>query len=877
MERFLKWSTGCFKHPWVVLLITGLITIFLGIGVPKVKFDNDLRAMLPANNHDLMVSDYYEDENAFGHSSFNYIGVESGDAFSVESLSYLRTIKAEIEKLNQTLPAQNVAKYLGVSTSEASSLIEAAHGKGINEQTMQSDFLPLVSDSAKAAIEFGWDAALAHRLAGAVHGVAPIKLYHVLENPIKKTQSLIDADYIVNRDDELVSEKLMADDAEITPAVAQETKNRAKSWNIYESTLYSKDGTMANMAVQLNNVDSDVLSSVASALKTILAEHKVAGLKTYLDGEGVIGGEMGLTMKADLKLLMPLVLLVVMFILFFCFRKIQGVIYPMIVVLISVVCSMGAMGWLGAPLTLASVAMPPLMVAIASAYGIHQMNHYLLDPRHEKREIFDQNMSVVGLAIVLSGVTVMVGFGALATEQFVPIRNFGIFTALGDLVAVAVALWALPAMVLISKKPKTVEYHESSKGLIRGLLNGFVNLNREHSSGVVIVSLIVTLCFCVGFSWIKSELNNVSFFKQNTTIRQADDELNSKLAGTQSVIVILDSDLKQPIIGKSGMLEAVPSSGDPVVITTPAVLRKIDAFSGDVQKQFGFVHKVMSFDDALKKMNQEMNGGDPANFKIPDDPNLISQYLLIFSGDLQSELSPNHDKLKITVTMQRRGTAESEEVARYAQSYFGGDFCKANHLRVEVAGTAHMYYVANALLMDGMIKSIVICVILVFLILFLLLKDLRMSLISISPILATLVINFGCLGFFNIPLNTATAMVSSIAVGIGVDYSIHFITWYRSELRRKRDINLALENSILHKGRAILYNMFVVFGGFLILVFSNFVPLIQFGLLVAICMLTTAFGSLAVVPAIIRVLARKDRRFLYLDKGPAEDMTNFIR
>jgi hypothetical protein len=320
------------------------------------------------------------------------------------------------------------------------------------------------------------------------------------------------------------------------------------------------------------------------------------------------------------------------------------------------------------------------------------------------------------------------------------------------------------------------------------------------------------------------------------------------------------------------MLEAAPSSGDPVAITTPTVLRKIEAFSGDVQKQFGFVRKVMSFDDVLKKMNQEMNGGNPADFKIPDDPNLISQYLLIFSGDIQSELSSNHDKLKITVTMQRRGTAESEEVARYARSYFGDDFCKANHLRVEVAGTAHMYYVANELLMDGMIKSIVICVILVFLILFLLLKDLRMSLISISPILATLVINFGCLGFFNIPLNTATAMVSSIAVGIGVDYSIHFITWYRSELRRKRDIGLALENSILHKGRAILYNMFVVFGGFLVLVFSNFVPLIQFGLLVAICMLTTAFGSLAIVPAIIRVLSRKERRFLYLDKGPAGEI-----
>jgi hypothetical protein len=109
-------------------------------------------------------------------------------------------------------------------------------------------------------------------------------------------------------------------------------------------------------------------------------------------------------------------------------------------------------------------------------------------------------------------------------------------------------------------------------------------------------------------------------------------------------------------------------------------------------------------------------------------------------------------------------------------------------------------------------------------------------------------------------------MVSSIVVGIGVDYSIHFITWYRSELRKERNIALALESTILHKGRAILENMILIVAGFLVLTLSNFIPLVQFGLLVAICMLTTAFGALAVVPAIIRSLAKKDRDFLYLER-----------
>ena len=380
-------------------------------------------------------------------------------------------------------------------------------------------------------------------------------------------------------------------------------------------------------------------------------------------------------------------------------------------------------------------------------------------------------------------------------------------------------------------------------------------------------SLLVTLGFSVGMIWMKAELNNVSFFKKSTEIRIADDELNAKLAGTQNIVVVLDSDLAPPVEGPGGILQAAPSEAEPVAITTPAVLEKVEGFSKAVLQKFPYARKVMSFNDVLKKMNQEMNGGDPSYFAIPADANLISQYLLIFSGDIQAELSPNHDKLKINVMLKRVGTGESEEVARFAQAYFDPAFCKANHLKVEITGAAHLYYVANELLVDGMIKSIAICVALVFVILLLLLRGLPMTLIAMSPILATLLINFGFLGVFGIPLNTATAMVSSIAVGIGVDYSIHFITWYRSSCRRKRDIGLALENTIMRKGRAILYNMLVISAGFIIMVASNFVPLIQFGVLVTVCMLTTAFGALAVVPAFIKVLSAKERPFLYLGEG----------
>jgi predicted RND superfamily exporter protein len=558
------------------------------------------------------------------------------------------------------------------------------------------------------------------------------------------------------------------------------------------------------------------------------------------------------------------VVLVVLGILFLCFRKLQGVVFPAAIILMSVVFTLGLMGFCGVPISTVGTTIPVLLVAIVSAYCIHQMNHYLHDQRTDKLEVLRHNMKTVGLAIGLSGLTVMVGFGALAIEEFVPIKNFGIFTAIGDLAGLVGALYVLPALILVAGRPKKVLGPESDKGWVSRILQGFVWLNRRHYRAVLWVSAVLSVTFLVGGFFVEAELNNVSFFKKASPIHAADDHLNQKLAGTMVMNVILDSDLSHPSERAAVAVGEGGEAATPVVLTNPAVLNRVEQFDRDVRRQFPFVTKVNSFNTVLKKMHQEMNGGGKEFYAIPQDPELISQYLLIFSGDLQGVLTADHDKLRVSLVMKRVSSAQVEQVRAFCQRYFTPDFQQANHLQVQVSGTAHLFDVANRLLVEGMLLSIVVCLAIVLLLLLVVLGDLRMSLIALTPIFVTLLINFGSLGFFGIPLNTGTAIVSSIAIGIGVDYSIHFITWYRNELRGRADIAAALEHSIIHKGRAILYNMFVIFGGFLVLVVSQFVPLIQFGSLVALCMVTTAVGALVVVPALIRALAARDYRFLYL-------------
>ncbi len=867
LEKFLIWTSKVYKKPVPIVVAAALVTVVFAFGIPKLKFDSTIRSMMPSSNRDLVIHDYYEDETRFGKSDMVIVGIDTDDAYSKKSLEYVKKVEDAVNALNVTFPARNYANLLSLTEEEGAKVVEALRSVGINEGNYAETLIPLVTSAEQLESSFGWDKPFAEKVAKAASAVSdPRTLYEYYESPIHKTQSLVSADYIANEDDALAVKKLVEGD-EITDESIAGLKERVASWDLYSGAIVSEDGKLATVLVSINTANTDLKSRLNDEFANLLKVNADPAFKTYLDGEPIIESLLSKQLIDDIALLIPLVVIMVLGILFLCFRNIQAVIYPALIILFSVVTTVGLMAYCGVPMSLVGTTIPVLLVAIVSAYGIHQMNHYFLAPESDKLGILNENMKSVGLAILLSGITVMIGFGALTAEQFVPIRNFGIFTAIGDFIGILGALYVLPSLILVSRKPKTVFSQEVEKGWIWKLLKGLQKLNKRHSGFVLVATLVLCAVASFGAVRVVAELNNVSFFKKATPIHRADDHLNAKLAGTEMLNLVFDSDLSDPAKREGAKVSdaAAADSAEPVVdLANPVMLGEIERFSVDVKKEFPFITKVNSFNDPLKKMNQEMNGGDSAQYAIPTDPELISQYLMIFTGDVGSVLSSNHDKLRVCMTMKRVSTAEIERVRTWCEAYFKDDFLKANHAQLQVTGMANLYNVANTLLVDGMIASIILCVVIVFLLLVIVLRDFRMSVIAMLPILVTMLLNFGLMGVFKIPLNVATAIVSSIAIGIGVDYSIHFITWYRNELRAEGDIYVALEHTINRKGRGILYNMFVIFGGFIVLTVSKFVPLIQFGSLVALCTVFSALGALAIVPAIIRVLAKKDYEFLYL-------------
>lgn len=858
IEKLLAKTANIFKaKTWVVIAVAA-VTLALGAGLPRLKIDNSARGMLPLNNLDVETADYYNSEAVFGNPDFLFLGIEAKDVLTPEVLSWLRAFEADLQTTAAGMPKLNLQAKLGTTAAEADQLLAGLGAFDPNATDYKTAVAAWLRnpDSLKTA---GLTPDRAAAVAAEALRLEPAVLADLVRNPVADTQSLLNSDYVTSEDGTLVTQKLL-DTEDLTPEALAALKTRLASWDLYKGTLVSADQSMTGLMIKVRVSKEAATSAFIVELQKLLKQHENPAITTSLAGEYVINHFQGRYMQEDLAFILPLTIALMVALMAFFFRSWSAVFYTLLVILVAVVTGTGFMAWMGVPMTIISTTMPIILTAIACAYGIHQVSHYLADADTDKLAIFTRNMENVGLALLLSGLATMIGFGALVADNFVPIQNFGLYTAIGNLFALGAALYFLPAVILLAGPTKKVRLTEGRSGLISRLLKGLVVANRRWSGRILIVSTVILAVFAWGSTLVVSELNPVNFFRSDDGVRVATDRINAKMAGTRTLTLILDSDLR-PIGQRPTALET------PVDVVTPEILAKIDALGTDLQARWpDKVGKVLSLADLLKRMNLVMHDGDPSYNTIPDSKELIAQYMALFSGDMSPYVTFAGDKLKVTVTLRDVTTRQTEDIRHAILDAFPADWQRAHSLHAEVTGTAHLYTVANELLVEGTTHAILICVLMVFVLLLLVLRNLWMTLVALLPIGLTLAINFGVLGLFGIPLDAGTALVASVAIGIGVDFSIHFITWYRHERLRHPDVETALEEAILHKGRAILYNMFVIIGGFAVLALSRFVPLIEFGALVSLCMITTAVGSLVLVPAALRWLHRRGFKFVSLKK-----------
>jgi predicted RND superfamily exporter protein len=866
-----------FKHPILIVGIITLITVFLGVQLPRAQLDNNNIRFLPDKNPAKLISEYVDE--TFGGQVLILVGLE-------------RPYRTVFEK----------------------------------------GFLGRIRDFSQA-----------------------------VENTeyIKSVNSIMSTQYITGDNDSIVVSDLVPEDFSGTDEEITELKRRIASWDLLRGSLVSDDLSATQILITLDAVTADftrpeVLRSV-DKIREIADEIFTGEAEVYFTGQPVFNTIINNSMIADNILLIPLVVIVVLAMLFFSFRRFTFVILPFLTVIIAVVWAIGMAALFGIKLSVITTILPVILVAVGSAYGIHIVTHYMEDIRQKTLTVTEHRELVIALVrklikpVFLAALTTMAGFISFCFTPIVPMREFGFCASLGVITAFAVAVLFIPSMFLL-RGPRP-DLQQSGKDMRKEQTGGrfsnavaviFTGIAEKRIPVLVLAALTVVISL-YGLSKVIVDNAVVEFFKNETDISRSDRFIREYFGGSKDINLViiagtteelLHPDVLQAVDNLSAYLTAnVPDVGKVVGFTdiikrinqvfnvgeSPEGLRiSHNAIDGAAFNSFGFgdndvesfgfgnfdnVHytetsiqensfnisqyntaDLLRFLDNAAGKSSNLNGADlvrelkhltnyegMAYYEIPSNPRrygketleelerLIANYLVLLSGDDDSGYS--NDPLEPTafrtmIQMRTTGNRDSQAVIDTVNEYIAVNFPK--NVRVIIGGSVTYEIAVTDLIFNSQLISIFISVIIVFLILAFSNKSLIAGVIGAVPLALAILCNFAVMGFLGIKLSLGTALISSLAVGIGIDYTIHFIEFFKHEYQSGKQDFLRL--TFIGCGKAMIITAVSVGAGFGVLALSQFRLIAQLGSLIALNMLITAFVSLTVIPALLMAIKPK---FIY--------------
>ncbi len=598
----------------------------------------------------------------------------------------------------------------------------------------------------------------------------------------------------------------------------RELKDYVLSKKRYRDRIVSRDGKTTLIITAISkNTDR---RKATKEIKEIISTSGIKG-KIYFGGLPFQLFEIGDFIIRDLKTLTPLVALVVIFSLYMNFFTIRGVFLPLLTVSISTLQTLGLMSLFKVPLTIISDAIPVLLLAIGSAYSIHMVSKFEEKKRNDIQ--IESAFQEVSISIILAGITTIAGFLSFIVGSYLnAIREFGIFSALGVLISLLLSITFVPAILSLTK-PKKNMFSESFKLLEK--LEGIVFWILKKEKLTLLIFSVILIISIFGISFINRKSNLVSYFEKESYIQKSEKIFEEKFGGSIPLHILVKGDIAEPSVLNR--------------------MKKMQTFLESIS----YVSNAHSIVDYIEEMNDLMGEGK----KIPDTKAKVYNLLFLLEGQDVMEPLLNNERTEaiIQASLPNLDIYEMNNLIKIIEKYISEN--KSSDISFFFTGQPLIYSHLDSSLLKSQLTSLAIAIILIFICVAIPLRSFSGGLLGLVPIVFTLFIIFGLMGFTGIPLDIATVLVGSVSIGIGIDYSIHFLNRYRWEISKNPSEISALHSTLVTTGKAVTTNMITVALGFLVLVFANLIPLRRFGLLVAITMLSSGAGALTLLPALILI------------------------
>jgi predicted RND superfamily exporter protein len=604
------------------------------------------------------------------------------------------------------------------------------------------------------------------------------------------------------------------------------------SEELYRGSLVSEDATFTAIILRVNEGMDKI--EVAREIK-----RKVESIglpeQLYFGGMPFVIQNLGEIILGDLLFLAPLTALVIILLLFIGFRSWRGVLLPLLTVFISIVWTIGLMGLLGIEISIISDVIPVILLAVGSAYTIHVINRIGESDHKSLHDKISGALDYIKTPVFLAAITTMAGFISFIFGSYLTmISSFGIFMAAGVFFAMILSLTFAPA--LLSLFPKSLGKKNSHEGqFMKRPLENLAGKINAHPGNVIILWALVIIAGVAGLLLIQRKVDMIDYFKRTDPIHVAEKIFRDKFGGSMPVYVTVKGDIQ-----------------------SPRILGAMKDISGKMKQSDAIVH-AQSVVDLIEKMNELMDDGK----RIPDSKLKVQQLWLLLEGQDAMEQLVNFEKDEgmINATFNE-GDVDAmklftEDFQRYVDVNYptkdspGEIRADTNEISVDFTGLPSLYLNIDKSLINSQMQSLAYAMLLVLLMVSLMLRSLRLGAYTLGPILVTLIVLFGFMGLTGIPLDIATVLVGSVSIGIGIDYAIHMITHIHHEQRKGNSLRKAILHANRISGRSIIINLLAVALGFLVLIFSNLVPLQRFGLLVAVTMFTSGMASITLLPALM--------------------------
>jgi len=658
-----------------------------------------------------------------------------------------------------------------------------------------------------------------------------------------RVDSVTNFQYTYAEEDDMIVEDLVMSTKNLSPDELQKIKQIAINEPLLVNKIISKTGhvSVVNVTVQLPGIDPmvetpEVASSVRAIKAKFLAEHPE--LDVYLTGMIMMNTAFGEASLGDTSTLTPIMFLVVVITIGFLLRTITGTISTVMVIIMSIVTTMGLAGWLGFYMTGPTTSAPTMIMTLAVADCIHILTSMFYEMRQgaDKRTAIARSIKINLQPIFLTSITTAIGFLSMNFSDSPPFRDLGNLVAIGVMLAFVFSVTIFPALLTVL--PVRVKVRAEKKKDIMAKFADFVISKRKVLLPITSIFILASVMFIPN-----NELNDdfVKYFDESVPYRAATDFMQDNLSGMMVV-------------------EVSVKTGVPSGINNPQYLNTVSDFSDWLRARPETDH-VNTITDTLKRLNKNMHGDDPSWYKLPESQEMSAQYLLLYEMslpyglDLNNQLDVDKSSSRIVLTLKNMTSNELINVERDMVAWFAKH---APQYEADFASPSLMFAHIGQRNISSMLIGTTLALILISILLGLALKSWRFGLISLLPNLAPAAIGFGIWGLYSGEVGLGLSIVVGMTLGIVVDDTVHFLSKY---LHARRDKNANSQEAVHYAfdnvGRALWVTTFVLVAGFTVLAQSSFKMNADMGFLTALTIFVALVVDFLFLPPLLMLLDKR--------------------